>query len=146
MNRFWFRWWLTLTLLVSGALPVPFLNPGHGSRSTEAAALPPSGPGARRAEFRLSDLAAFLRAPNLAKDADGHGPVFKKGARQDGDGAPPREREVWQAPRLAGLGLLAETGGSISRLQGRGWGFALQGMKPEQGGQTGPPEEIAGLS
>lgn len=147
MNRFWFRWWLTLTLLVSGALPAPFLNPGRsGCRAPEAPALSSSRPGARPAAFRLSELVEFLRASNQAKDSDSHGPVFKKGTKRDGDGAPPKDREVWLASGLAGLDLRGETDGAGFRLHGRGRVFAFQGMRPEQGGQTGPPGGIASLS
>lgn len=147
MDRFWFRWWLTLTLLVSGALPAPFLNldpPEH--RVPNASKLSSPGPGAGSAEFRLSELVAFLRAPNLAKDSDGHGPVFKKGARRDGDGAPPKDRQAWLTCGPAGPGPYAEACDSTSQPRRLFRASALQGMQPEQGGQTGPPEDAASLS
>lgn len=139
MRNLWIRLGLALTILVSVVL---------------SAGIPPQQVFQRTfAHLRSGSIEDELLSTGAATDgfqivskasplSNHRGPAFQKGRSHEGGGAPPKDRIEWLPSSWLSLSMQrAENTQPLSRVA-NAHPFIPQGMQPEQGGQTGPPQDI----
>ena len=135
------RWvWMTLVLLASGSLSAHFLVVCAPAHLLARAAASPRASSTASPGFRLSEFRGAFRNPAAQAGSEGKIKNCKRLNPRDGDGPSPEAR--LHGPDALGVDGLAFAHVAFERgFYGSGFGIiAHQGMRPEQGGQTGPPE------